>query len=311
MDATALVSKEGLAPGPGLLRDETLLREELIWARTAAERLLEDPNDADDIVQEAWIRTQEVGARFESRGRMRAWLLGVVRRMARDTLRARRRRTAREQRVARQEARADAEDVVERSAQLERLLRAVRELGEPQRSAMLLRYLDGHSTAEIAAATGVSEAVVRKRLTRARDHLRLTLGIVNPAESGAERRGKAVRNGMLGALSLALLVFLALRRGSPAGTEGVEPGASGGASTEIVLAPDASEPPALVHVEAEPVSEAPSQASEPETASSEPASSEAETDLRAEGDPASTPADSEPHAVELEGSGTPAIGLGP
>lgn len=307
MDATALVPKEGLAPGPGLLRDETVLREELIWARTAAERLLEDPNDADDIVQEAWIRTQEVGARFESRGRMRAWLMGVVRRMARDTLRARRRRTAREQRVARQEARADAEDVVERSAQLERLLRAVRELGEPQRSAMLLRYLDGHSTAEIAAATGVSEAVVRKRLTRARDHLRLTLGIVNPAESGAEQRGKAVRNGMLGALSLALLVFLALR-GSPAGTEGVEPG---GASAEIVLAPDASEPPALVHVEAEPVSEAPSEASEPETASSEATSSEAETDLRAEADPASTPADSEPHAVELEGSGTPAIGLGP
>lgn len=306
MDATALAPKEGLAPGPGLPRDETLLREELIWARTAAERLLEDPNDADDIVQEAWIRTQESGARFESRGRMRAWLLGVVRRMARDTLRARRRRLAREQRVARQEARADAEDVVERSAQLERLLRAVRELGEPQRSAMLLRYLDGHTTAEIAAATGVSEAVVRKRLTRAREHLRLTLGITAPAEPGAKGRGKAVRNGVVGALSLALLLLLAVRRNSPAGTEGVEPDAPGGVSAEIVHAPDASEPPALVHVEAEPVSEAPSEAAEPETASSE-----AETDPRVEDDPASTPAESEPHAVELEGSGTPAIGLGP
>ena len=153
--------------GRVLVRNEDRLLEELGWVRALAERLLADPNDADDVVQETWLRTREAPVRFESRSRLRAWLAGMAKRMARDTLRARRRRSAREQRVARLEARTDAENVVERSAQLEELLHAVRALDEPQRRCVLLRYMDGYSTDEIAAAMSVSEEVVRKRLSRA------------------------------------------------------------------------------------------------------------------------------------------------
>jgi len=152
--------------------NEDWLLEELGRVRALAERLLADPNDADDVVQEAWLRTREVPVRFESRGRLRAWLAGMAKRMARDTLRARRRRAAREQRVARLEVRTDAENVVERSAQLEELLHAVRALDEPQRRCVLLRYMDGYSTDEIAAAMSVSEEVIRKRLSRAMALLR-------------------------------------------------------------------------------------------------------------------------------------------
>src|SRR6185436_12966688 len=136
--------------GRVLVRNDDWLLEDLGWVRALAERLLADPNDADDVVQEAWLRTREAPVRLESRGRLRAWLAGMAKRMARDTLRARRRRAAREQRVARLEARTDAENVVERSALLEELLHAVRALDEPQRRCVLLRYMDGYSTDEIA-----------------------------------------------------------------------------------------------------------------------------------------------------------------
>jgi len=188
-----------------LALDEEEMLAELGLVRRVALRLLGDSNDADDVVQEAWLRTRTAPVRFESRGRLRAWLAALAHRMARDTLRARRRRLAREERAARLETEADAADVLERSALLERLLQAVRALEEPQRSTVLLRYLDGHSTAEIAAAMSVSEDVVRKRLTRTRAHLRTALGL----DEGREERARTRRRALQVATCAGLLAALA------------------------------------------------------------------------------------------------------
>lgn len=144
---------------------------ELGWVRGMALRLLADPNDADDIAQEAWLKARVAGiGRFASRRSLRAWLATVTRRMVRDLRRSRRQRAARELRVARGEA--AAEDLVERSALVQALLYEVGELGEPYRSTVLLRYMDGRSTPEMAAALSVSEDVVRKRLSRGLARLR-------------------------------------------------------------------------------------------------------------------------------------------
>lgn len=179
---------------------EGVLLEELGWLRTLARRLLADPNDAEDVVQEAWLKTRDVVDRFPSRGRLRAWLTGLVHRMARDTMRARRRRERREEVVA-ASARQDAEDGVERLVALESLLHTVRMLDEPLRAVVLLRYLDGHTTAEIAAALRVSEDLVRKRLSRGRAALRRALGVPGEATGG--------RRLVLGACAL-LLAALAV-----------------------------------------------------------------------------------------------------
>jgi len=190
--------------------DDGLLLEELGWIRRVADRLLADPNDADDIVQEAWLKTRELRERFDSRGRLRAWLSGMARRMALDRLRARRRLAAREERAALLAARAEAEDGVERIAALEALLQAVRALDEPQRKTILMRYLDEYSTAEIAAAMDVSEEVVRKRLTRARTQLRATLcaRLGLPAERPLARALR--RASIAGAIVVTLLGLRAL-----------------------------------------------------------------------------------------------------
>ena len=168
MDARSLTLDAGS-------RDGTLL-EELGWLRDLACRLVADKNDADDLVQEAWLKARSTpAARFASRSRLRAWLAAVTRRMARDTQRARRRRALREERAARTEILGSAADVVERSALLEALLHAVRALDEPYRSTVLLRYMDAYSTAEVAVAMSVSEELVRKRLSRALARLRAVL----------------------------------------------------------------------------------------------------------------------------------------
>lgn len=156
-----------------LALDEGTLLEELGWVQGLARRLVADANDADDLVQEAWLKAHSTPAeRFSSRPRLRAWLAAVTRRLARDTRRARGRRARREEYAAQSEVHASAADVVERSALLEAVLHAVRGLAEPYRSTVLLRFMDGFATAEVAAEMQVSEELVRKRLSRALGRLR-------------------------------------------------------------------------------------------------------------------------------------------
>lgn len=243
---------------------EGVLLEELGWLRTLARRLMADPNDAEDVVQEAWLKTREVLAHFPSRNRLRAWLAGFAYRMARDTVRARRRRERREE-VAALSARQDAEDGVERLAALESLLHTVRMLDEPLRAVVLLRYLDGHSTAEIAAALGISEDLVRKRLTRGRAALRRALGV--PDAAGERAGGRSLALGA-GALLLAGLVVGLWARGRgetepvidhpavsevslPAGTD-VPAVSSAPAQTRAEVAQEAVEAPAVAEAQPEP-----------------------------------------------------------
>jgi len=216
--------------GRALSLDDDDLLEELGWVRSLACRLLADSNDADDLVQEAWIKARGTPAeRFGSRSRLRAWLAAVTRRMARDTLRARRRRARREAVAARGESVRPA-DVVERSALLEALLHSVRALEEPYRSTVLLRYLDGYATAQVAALMSVSEELVRKRLSRAlarlRNDLRREWGGALPAcaeeDLGLAPRGTpphsdslvgagGFASSLLASLGLALIALLTVR----------------------------------------------------------------------------------------------------
>jgi RNA polymerase sigma factor (sigma-70 family) len=158
---------------------------ELAFVRRLAASLLADENDADDVVQEAWLRSRALPqARIAGPGGLRNWLAAVTRRLARDLRRSGRRRAARERRAARAEALPSTLDVVERSAFLERLVRAVHALAEPYRTVVLWRYLDGRSCAEIARSSGISEEAVRKRLSRAIAALRMEL----TRELGADPR---------------------------------------------------------------------------------------------------------------------------
>lgn len=111
----------------------------------------------------------------------RAWLLRIAEHKLLDSRRRGRVEGAARRRLA-MERIALTDDDLERVEQLaragdhgERVLRAVDELGEQQRDAILARVVQERDYAEIAADLRCSEAVVRQRVSRGLARLRVSL----------------------------------------------------------------------------------------------------------------------------------------
>ena len=128
----------------------------------AALSLLGDPQEAEDAVQDAFLRCWEKAPEFESGAHAKAWLLRVTVNGCKSRLRAPwRRRTA------------PLLDTYPADGPEEReTLEAVQALPAADRAVVHLYYYEGYKTAEIAAMTGLREGTVRSRLSRARSRLR-------------------------------------------------------------------------------------------------------------------------------------------
>ena len=136
-----------------------------------AARLLGDYDEAADVLQDAYVRAFEAltSGEFVGRSSVSTWLYRVVTNASLDALRARKRR-----RVVPIEEVSDAGAPGDVEARI-----ALRELGElldalpeEQRAALVLKELEGLSTAEAAAVLGTTEGAVEQRLVRARATLR-------------------------------------------------------------------------------------------------------------------------------------------
>ncbi|HJC00380.1 MAG TPA: RNA polymerase sigma factor [Candidatus Flavonifractor merdavium] len=128
----------------------------------AALAILGDPQEAEDVVQEAFLRLWEKNPEFESPAHQRSWLLKVTVNGCKSRLRAPwRRRTAP---LLESYPAADPEE--------QAVLEVIQSLPPKDRAALHLYYYEGYQTAEIAAMTGWREGTVRSRLARARDKLR-------------------------------------------------------------------------------------------------------------------------------------------
>lgn len=131
----------------------------LAYARTGSRA------DAEDIMQEVFVRLLRAGPDFADRAHARAWLLRVAANCANDWFRAPWRR--REGPLTDSLPAPEHEDggVVE----------AVLTLPAKYRTAVHLYYYEELSVAEIAKITGKSESAVKSRLFRARAMLREAL----------------------------------------------------------------------------------------------------------------------------------------
>jgi RNA polymerase sigma factor (sigma-70 family) len=147
-----------------------------------------DAQDAADLTAETFAVALEALDRFDpERGEPIAWLFGI----ARHRVLALRRRGAVEDRARRRMgiARLDLDDAaleqVESAASAELIRVQLREgfdaLPPDQRDAVALRVLLDHEYAEVAAAAGVSEAVIRKRVSRGLSTLRARLAGRTPS----------------------------------------------------------------------------------------------------------------------------------
>lgn len=145
-------------------------------------RMLREPADAEDVVQETFLRLWQRARDYSPDARVGTWLHRITHNLAIDRLRARGRVTAM----------LDDEDAAPISAPQSRVLadkerretlsRAMDALPERQALAVMLVYFHEHSGAEAAQVLGVSEDALESLLARARRALRQAVAKDRDAE---------------------------------------------------------------------------------------------------------------------------------
>ena len=143
------------------------------WVRRVATRLVRDAGEADDLVQEVWLRALENRpAALES---PRGWLGAVARSLAVTRGRAAGRRRRRETIAARAEGLPPADQVVLEAEREREVAALVLALEEPYRSVVLLRFYRDLAPRRIAAELGRPVATVKVQLQRGLERLRKEL----------------------------------------------------------------------------------------------------------------------------------------
>jgi RNA polymerase sigma-70 factor (ECF subfamily) len=151
---------------------DLLVRRYLPRARLVARRLLQDPDDADDLVQDAFLRALERIATFDVSRAFEPWFTRLLINLGLDLRRkqAVRRTESHDPEMFPGGVRPDRE--VERSELRSALSQALERLPDRQRLIVSLFEVDGHSTEEIAGMLNVSQVTIRWHLHQARRTLR-------------------------------------------------------------------------------------------------------------------------------------------
>ncbi|MFF5085528.1 RNA polymerase sigma factor [Actinoplanes sp. NPDC000266] len=163
------------ARGGDLGAYELLVARYTVPAHRAAV-LLGAGDDADDVVQEAFVKAYRQLSRYRGESGFRPWLLAIVANETRNLHRSRKRRDGLALRAAVSEGpRADAPDPAESAMAHERrehLVEQLKKLGDRDREVLVCRFLLDLSELETAAALGVPKGTVKSRTNRALARLR-------------------------------------------------------------------------------------------------------------------------------------------
>ena len=153
-------------------QEKTLLEQDFeVYSNTVLRIAVQNTknyHDAEDIVQEVFIRLAKNQDAFRDENHKKAWIIRVTINICRDMNRF----TA-----FRQFQPLEEYPYISTDGGMERceLLELIRRLPEAKRNAVYLFYYEGMTIEEIAAATGKSPGTVGSDLHRARKMLRLEL----------------------------------------------------------------------------------------------------------------------------------------
>lgn len=134
--------------------------------------ILRDDSEAEDVIQDAYVRAYQSLGQFESRSSFSTWLVRIAVHEALARLRRRNRFSAFDEEEQSGEGHAvsgdpDPEETLSQS-ELRRVLEdSILQLPARYRTVVMLRDIEEMSTAETAAALGISEQNVKVRLHRA------------------------------------------------------------------------------------------------------------------------------------------------
>jgi RNA polymerase sigma-70 factor (ECF subfamily) len=142
-------------------------------------RLLRDPAEAEDVAQEAFVKAYRAIGSFRGDSAFYTWLYRIAVNTARNTMASRQRRPVdyeadlSESQQSAVESRMRDLDTPEAAALTDEIHRtvnrAVEELPEDLRTAIILREIEGLSYEEIAEAMDCPVGTVRSRIFRARE----------------------------------------------------------------------------------------------------------------------------------------------
>lgn len=127
---------------------------------------------ADEATQETFVRAHARLATLRDDQRVRAWLLGIARRVFLEEVRRRRPRAALDELAALGDPRTSPEADLLVAEEVRVFRAALARLGAERRGALLLQIDHGLTYDEIAAVMGLSPAQVRNELHRGRQELR-------------------------------------------------------------------------------------------------------------------------------------------
>jgi RNA polymerase sigma-70 factor, ECF subfamily len=161
-----------------LCRFEEQISPHLKPAYNLARWLTRNHEDAEDVVQEAFLRAFSAFENLRSED-AKAWLLTIVRNTCLTWIKRNRNAAAmiglEQQVVDPSEPSPDPEELLLISLDREQVGRALEQLPSDFREAIVLRELEGLSYKEIATTVGVPLGTVMSRLSRGREGLRRLL----------------------------------------------------------------------------------------------------------------------------------------
>jgi len=138
-----------------------------------AERMLGQADDAEDVVQSAWIKAFRNLRKCRDPERFGAWVFRIGANACKDAVKAKRRGNVPLESVA--ELESNDGDPAIRLDQRRRLAIALASLVPDQREAFLLKHLEGWSYEEMADQLGVQVSALKMRVHRAREELQRIL----------------------------------------------------------------------------------------------------------------------------------------
>ena len=162
---------------------EALVRSHQEPAFRLAYLLLGDPDRAEDVAQEAFIRAYHALDRFDTARPFRPWLLSIAANLARNQRRSIGRYLAALSRLVKESPgpATNLEARVSERLEAQALWQAVQRLTSDDQQVIYLRYFLDLPVSETAEALGVAEGTVKSRLHRALGRLRTVIEQHYPA----------------------------------------------------------------------------------------------------------------------------------
>jgi RNA polymerase sigma-70 factor (ECF subfamily) len=150
-------------------------------------RMMRNEQDAEDVVQECFLRAYSQLGRFEARADFGTWLYRIAANCAVDMMRSRGHRLQTrtetlDEAVQRPEAAGPGPDRLAESAQIDRLVNgALDDLTVIERAAFTLRHHEGRSIDEICRILNLGQSAAKHAVFRAVRKLRTTLAPLRAA----------------------------------------------------------------------------------------------------------------------------------